>query len=377
MTSKIAHRIDLHKARRWVIKIGSSLITDPQHGLNHNRIREWAEQISTLKDQQKQVVLVSSGAVSEGIYRLGWSRRPHHRHQIQAAAAIGQMGLVHAYETYFQTRGLCTAQVLLTHEDVTSRTRYLNARATLNALLELQAIPVVNENDTVATEEIQLGDNDTLAARVANLIDADVLLILTDQDGLYAKDPKQHSDAEMIATAVVTDPGLDTAAGPSVSALGRGGMITKIAAARQAAISGTTTVIAQGGEEAIITRIAAGEILGTWLRTEHYPLAARKQWIIGLKAAGTLLLDDGACRALAQGSSLLPVGVVSVAGKFERGDAVECRDSNGRVVARGLSNYSHEEAGSIIGMHSKEVRKLMKNAYESELIHRDNLAVID
>ena len=375
--SKVMNRPELAQARRWVIKIGSSLITHPDHGLNHERIHGWVEQISRLKNEQREIALVSSGAVSEGMHRLGWKHRPHHRHQIQAAAATGQMGLVHAYESCFQKHQLCTSQVLLTHEDLVDRTRYLNARATLNALLELQAIPIVNENDTVATEEIQLGDNDTLAAQVANLIDADVLLILTDQPGLYRQDPKQDPATKLIESAAVNDKNLDAAAGPSVGALGRGGMITKIAAARQAAISGTATVIAQGSETQVITRIAAGEQLGSWLKVERHPLAARKQWIMGLKANGTVELDEGACRALVAGSSLLPVGVVGADGQFQRGDAVNCCGADGNVVARGLSNYSAEEVQQIIGKRSREVKRLMKNAYEEELIHRNNLAIVE
>ncbi len=370
-------RKQLASMQRWVIKIGSSLVTDDGRGLHHRRIHDWARQISALKRGGCTVSLVSSGAVAEGIYRLGWVRRPSELHQIQAAAATGQMGLVHAYETGFKEYGLRTAQVLLTHDDLTNRTRYLNARATFIALLKLDVIPVVNENDTVATDEIRFGDNDALAALVANLTDAEVLLILTDQAGLYDKNPQQFSDAALCEKCTVEDPNLDTIAGPSLNALGRGGMVTKIAAARQAAISGTTTVIASGHMENVIQEIARGQSHGTWLTVDKRPLAARKQWIHSLKPAGAMIIDTGACQALCRGKSLLPVGIRAVSGDFQRGEAVECHNQNGVAVAQGLTNYNCEEARRIISKQSAEVEEIIGIGYEIEMIHRDNLTIIE
>ncbi len=364
-------------ARRWIVKIGSSLITGNGCGLDHAAIRDWAGQIASLRREGREIILVSSGAIAEGVRRLGWERRPRRLHRMQAAAAAGQMGLVHAYESVFGDYGLHAAQVLLTHEDLSSRTRYLNARSTLSTLLELDVIPVVNENDAVATEEIQLGDNDTLAALTANLIDADKLLILTDCGGLYETDPAHDSNARLIESAEVHDPRLDKAAGPSIGTLGRGGMITKVAAARRAALSGAETAIASGREERIITRVMRGEAVGTRLYVEGRSFAARKQWIAGLKPCGSLTLNDGACEAIAKGgNSLLPVGVTSVEGDFGRGDPVACRNPAGAGVAYGLTNYASDETRSIVGKHSKEVRKIIKGGYEPEVIHRDNLLVV-
>ncbi len=364
-------------ARRWVIKIGTSLITGDGCGLDHAAIRDWAEQVAALKCEGKQIVLVSSGSIAEGVRRLGWKRRPHRLHRIQAAAATGQTGLIHAYEAQFSNHGLHAAQVLLTHEDLSNRGRYLNARSTLTTLLDLDVIPVVNENDAVATEEIQLGDNDTLAALTANLIDADQLLILTDRDGLYDADPAQHDNARLIKSADVNDPQLDRAAGPSIGTLGRGGMITKVAAARRAALSGTATIIASGRERQVIARVMRGETVGTQLHTDKQSFAARKQWIAGLKPCGSLSLDEGACTALAQGgNSLLPIGVTAVEGAFGRGDPVLCRNPAGDVIAHGLTNYSADETRSIIGKHSKEVLKIIGGGYEPEVIHCDNLMVV-
>ena len=365
------------ETRTWVIKIGSSLVTGDGGGLDHAAIRDWAEQLATMKREGRQIVLVSSGSIAEGVHRLGWERRPHRLHRIQAAAATGQMGLVHAYETHFGKHGLHAAQVLLTHEDFSNRVRYLNARSTLTTLLSLDVIPVVNENDAVATEEIQLGDNDTLAALTANLIDADRLLILTDCDGIYDADPKQSKNARLIQSADVNDPRLDRAAGPSISALGRGGMITKVAAARRAALSGTGTIIASGHERQIITRVMRGEAAGTRLHTDRQSFAARKQWIAGLKPCGSLSLDEGACKALAKGgNSLLPIGITAVEGTFGRGDPVLCRNPANEVVAHGLTNYSADEARRIMGKYSKEVQKMIGSGYEPEVIHCDNLMVI-
>ncbi len=363
--------------RRWVIKIGSSLITGDGCGLDHAAIRDWAGQVAALKRDGKQIVLVSSGSIAEGVHRLGWERRPHRLHRIQAAAATGQMGLVHAYESEFSNYGLHAAQVLLTHEDLSNRVRYLNARSTLTTLLDLDVIPVVNENDAVATEEIQLGDNDTLAAYTANLIDADRLLILTDCAGLYDANPATAANARLIENAEVNDPQLDQAAGPSIGALGRGGMITKVAAARRAALSGTATIIAPGRERQVIARVMSGEAIGTRLHTSRQSFAARKQWIAALKPCGALTLDEGACKALAKGgNSLLPIGVTAVEGAFERGDPVTCRNPDGDIVAHGLTNYAADEVREIAGRHSKEVRKIISGGYEPEVIHRDNLMVV-
>ena len=364
-------------AHRWVVKIGSSLITGNGCGLDHAAIRDWAGQIAVLKREGREIILVSSGSIAEGVRRLGWERRPRRLHRMQAAAAAGQMGLVHAYESVFGDHGLHAAQVLLTHEDLSSRTRYLNARSTLSTLLELDVIPIVNENDVVSTEEIQLGDNDTLAALTANLIDADKLLILTDCGGLYAADPAHDPNAKLIESAEVNDPCLDEAAGPSIGTLGRGGMITKVAAARRAALSGTETIIASGREAQVIVRAMHGEAVGTRLYAEGQSFAARKQWIAGLKPCGSLSLNDGACEAIAKGgNSLLPVGLTSVEGDFGRGDPVACRDPHGAVIAYGLTNYTSDETRRIIGKHSKEVRKIIEGGYEPEVIHRDNLLVV-
>lgn len=370
-------REELAAARRWVIKIGSSLVTDDGRGLHHQRIHAWAEQISMLKRDGHAVTLVSSGAVAEGIRRLGWHQRPSRLHQIQAAAAVGQMGLVHAYEGGFCRHDLRVAQILLTHDDLTDRGRYLNARATLGALLKLDVIPIVNENDTVATDEIRFGDNDALAALVANLTDAEVMLILTDQEGLYNKDPRQFADGVLCEKCSVNDPRLDTIAGPDIGALGRGGMVTKISAARQAAISGTATVIASGYTQGVIQKIACGQQLGTWLTVDKRPLAARKQWISALKPAGIITIDAGAYQAVSAGSSLLPVGVCAAKGNFRRGEAVECHNQNGVAVAQGLINYSAGEAQQIIGKHSVAVMEIVGVGYEPEMIHRDNLTVIE
>ena len=360
--------------RRWVVKIGSSLITSDGRGLDRAAIRNWAAQVATLKHAGTQIVLVSSGSIVEGMHRLGWKRRPHRLHRIQAT---GQMGLIHAYESGFRDHGLHAAQVLLTHEDFSNRSRYLNARSTLTTLLDLDVIPVVNENDAVATEEIQLGDNDTLAAHVANLIDADRLLILTDCSGLHETDPAHEPGAKLIEDAEVGDPRLDRAAGPSIGALGRGGMVTKIAAARCAALSGAGTIIAPGREERIIARVIGGEAVGTRLHAGRQAFAARKQWIAGLKPCGSLTLDEGACRALAKGgNSLLPVGVTAVKGDFGRGDPVSCCDREGVVIAYGLTNYAADETRRIIGRHSRKVREIIGSGYEPEVIHCDNLMLV-
>jgi len=369
-------RTRLRQARRWVIKIGSALATNDGQGLNLASIDAWTADAAALWQAGREVVLVTSGSVAEGVARLGWKRRPHALHELQAAAAVGQMGLVRAYETCFQRHGIKTAQVLLTHEDVSNRQRYLNARSTLRTLLELRVIPVINENDTVATEEIKLGDNDTLGALAANLIEADVLVLLTDQAGLFDKDPRHHPDARLVPEAEAGDPALEAMAGDG-GAWGRGGMRTKVRAAKLAARSGAATVIAAGQEPGVISRLAAGEALGTLFLPGQESLAARKQWLAsGLKQQGSLRLDAGAVRVLReQGRSLLAVGVREVEGEFQRGALVVCLDPEGREVARGLVNYSASEARVIKGLPSDQIEAALGYADEPELIHRDNLVL--
>jgi glutamate 5-kinase len=364
--------------QRWVVKIGSSLITAGGRGLDREAIRRWADQVAALRAEGRELMLVSSGAVAEGMSRLGWKRRPHAIHELQAAAAVGQMGLVQAYESQLQAHGIHSAQVLLTHDDLTDRRRYLNARSTLCTLLRMGTVPVINENDTVAIEEIRFGDNDTLAALVANLIEAELLIILTDQGGLYDTDPGLRSDARLITERRAGDPELDAFAGPSAGSLGRGGMITKVRAARRAARSGTATLITAGHEPDILTRIAAGESVGTLLLPDTEPMAARKQWLAGhLRVAGNLHLDAGASRVLREsGASLLPVGVTAVQGQFKRGEVVACLDPEGREVARGLVNYGADDARKIAGKPSAEIEALLGYVVEPELIHRDNLVLL-
>ncbi len=316
-------------ARRLVVKVGSSLVTNQGQGLDHEALALWAGQIAELRKRSKAVILVSSGAVAEGMQRLGWKRRPNALHELQAAAAVGQMGLVEAYESCFRKHGLHTAQVLLTHEDLSDRKRYLNARSTLRTLLDLGVIPVINENDTVATDEIRFGDNDTLAALVTNLIEADALVILTDQPGLYTRDPRRHADAQFVSQGTAGDPELEKMAGGAGSHIGSGGMLTKILAAKRAARSGAATVIASGREAQVLVRLAGGEAIGTQLMAETMTLAARKQWMADhLQVRGKLKLDEGAVRALkSDGKSLLPIGVYESSGEFERGEVVSCLDS--------------------------------------------------
>lgn len=360
---------------RWVVKIGSALLTNDGRGLNQQGIATWVEQLAQLRRQGHELILVSSGAVAEGMSRLGWTSRPHALHQLQAAAAVGQMGLVQAYESYFQQHGMHTAQVLLTHDDLSNRGRYLNARSTLRTLLDLGVIPIINENDTVVTDEIRFGDNDTLGALVANLIEAELLVILTDQAGMCDKDPRQHPDARLIHQTSVNAPGLEAMAGGSGGALGRGGMLTKVRAARLAARSGSATVIAAGREERVLLRLAEGEELGTLFVPDQEPIAARKQWLAGhLQVRGTLTLDPGAVRMLREsGKSLLPVGVKALTGAFLRGEMVSCVDEAGNEVARGLVNYSAQDTRRIQGQPSSRIEALLGYVGEPELIHRDNL----
>jgi len=366
------------QAKRLVVKVGSSLVTDQGHGLDHAALAGWAEQIAELRRQSREVLLVSSGAIAEGMQRLGWKRRPRQLHEQQAAAAVGQMGLVQAYESGFRTHGLHAAQVLLTHDDLSDRRRYLNARSTLRTLLALDIIPVINENDTVAIDEIKFGDNDTLAALVTNLVEADVLVILTDQAGLFTRDPRRHADATLVAEAQASDPGLERMAGGAGSHLGSGGMLTKVRAARRAARSGAHTVIASGREPDVLLRLTRGEMIGTQLTAETMTLAARKQWLADhLQVRGRLTLDAGAVRALTQdGKSLLPIGVVDVSGEFERGEVVSCLDPQAQEIARGLVNYSAGETRRILRAPSHEIEARLGYIDEPELIHRDNLVLL-
>ena len=366
------------RAKRLVIKVGSSLVTAGGRGIDHAAVGRWAEQIAALKAAGRELVLVSSGAIAEGMQRLGWAKRPAAIHALQAAAAVGQMGLVQAYETAFSRFGLHTAQILLTHEDLADRRRYLNARSTLLTLLGLGVIPIINENDTVTTDEIRLGDNDTLGALVTNLIEADVLLLLTDQDGLYSADPRKDPAATLVRRAQAGDPALEVIASGAGSGLGRGGMLTKVLAAKRAARSGASTVIASGRAEQVLTRLAAGESIGTELVAETLTLAARKQWLADhVRLAGRLTLDPGAVRALArEGKSLLPIGVIACEGQFERGEVVGCCDPDGREIARGLVNYSAAEAQRILRKPSSEIEAILGYVDEPELIHRDNLVLL-
>ncbi|WP_295390917.1 glutamate 5-kinase [uncultured Thiodictyon sp.] len=364
--------------RRWVVKIGSALLTRDGQGLTRGLLMPWVEQLAARRAAGHDVVLVSSGAVAEGMVRMGWPQRPKALHELQAAAAIGQMGLVRAYEACFETFGLHTAQVLLTRDDLAHRARYLNARSTLRTLLGLKAIPVINENDTVATDELRFGDNDTLAALVANLIEADLLILLTDQDGLFDRDPRRDPAARLIGETHVDDPQLDLVAGGSVTGFGTGGMVTKVRAARLAARSGAATIIAPGRGEGVLTRIGAGEAVGTLLVPAQGPQAARKQWLAGhLQVRGRLILDAGAVRALREkGTSLLAVGVKAVEGTFNRGEVVACADENGREVARGLVNYDVDEARRIRGEPTSRHEAILGYVDALELIHRDNLVVL-
>ncbi len=368
----------LAHSRRWVVKIGSALLTSDGRGLDRSRMSAWVDQLTSWVGGGRELVIVSSGAVAEGMSRMGWTKRPSNLHGLQAAAAIGQMGLVQAWESCFKARGLHAAQVLLTHDDLTDRRRYLNARSTLRTLVDLRVIPVVNENDTVATEELRFGDNDTLAALVANLIEADLLILLTDQYGVFDADPRLRSDAQLIGETTVSDPMLDAVAGEGGSGLGRGGMITKIRAARLAARSGAATVIASGLHDGVLTRVAAGEAVGTLLVPNQEADQARKRWLAGhLQVHGRLTLDEGAVRVLReQGRSLLAVGVRAVSGEFSRGEVVSCVDAAGKEVARGLVNYSAQETRRIMGQPSSRIAEILGYVDDAELIHRDNLVLV-
>ncbi|CUJ92815.1 Glutamate 5-kinase [Achromobacter sp. 2789STDY5608615] len=365
-------------AQRLVAKVGSSLVTNEGRGLDRAAVAHWAAQIAALHKQGKQVVLVSSGAIAEGMARLGWRKRPSVMHELQAAAVVGQMGLCQAYEAAFAEYGLRTAQILLTHEDLADRHRYLNARSTLFALLRLGVVPIVNENDTVVTDEIRLGDNDTLGALVTNLIEADTLIILTDQRGLYDSDPRKNPDAKFMAHAQAGDPALEAMAGGAGSGIGTGGMLTKVLAAKRAAHSGAHTVIASGRERNVLTRLAQGECIGSELRAVLPVWSARKQWLADhLRLRGRVVLDDGAVQALLrEGKSLLPIGVVDVEGEFGRGDVVACVDGQGRECARGLINYSSVDTRRILRQPSSQIARILGSMTDPELMHRDNLVVL-
>ena len=368
---------ELRNARRIVVKVGSSLVTNEGRGVDAEAIGTWCRQMAALAQAGREIIMVSSGAIAEGMKRLGWTQRPKELHELQAAAAVGQMGLAQMYESKLREQGIGSAQVLLTHADLADRERYLNARSTLLTLLALQVIPVINENDTVVTDEIKFGDNDTLGALVANLVDADAYVILTDQRGLYATDPRKDPAAEFISSARAGDPALEQMAGGAGSAIGRGGMITKILAAKRAAGSGTSTVIAWGREPDVLLRLARGEAIGTLLVAQTAKLAARKQWMVDhLQLRGAVVVDDGAAAKLRrEGKSLLPIGVVEVEGDFRRGDVIAVRALDGRMVGRGLANYSSAEARLIARKASSQIEALLGYANEPELVHRDNLVL--
>ena len=367
----------LRGARRIVVKVGSSLVTNEGRGLDELAIGNWCRQLAALAGQGRELVMVSSGAIAEGMLRLGWATRPKEIHELQAAAAVGQMGLAQMYETQLRAQGVGSAQVLLTHADLADRERYLNARSTLLTLLGLRVIPVINENDTVVNEEIKFGDNDTLGALVANLVDADALVILTDQRGLYSADPRKDPQARFIDEAVAGDPALELMAGGAGSTLGRGGMITKVLAAKRAAGSGASTVIAWGREHDVLLRLAAGERIGSALIAATPKLAARKQWMVDhLQLRGAVVVDDGAVQKLrAEGKSLLPIGVIEVQGDFRRGDVIAVRGGAGKELARGLANYSSTETRLIARKASTQIEAALGYVNEPELIHRTNLVL--
>jgi len=368
----------LQQASRIIVKVGSSLVTDEGRGLDHAAIARWAAQIAALRAMRKEVVLVSSGAIAEGMLRLGFSARPTDIHELQACAAVGQMGLAQIYETSFHGHGVKTAQVLLTHADLADRERYLNARSTLTTLLRLGVVPIINENDTVVTDEIKFGDNDTLGALVANLIEADALVILTDQRGLFSSDPRKDPSARLVAQAQAGDPQLEAMAGGAGSSIGRGGMLTKVLAAKRAARSGAHTIIAWGREEDVLLRLAGGEAIGTQLSAPTGRLTARRQWMIDhLHTTGEVVIDAGAAQKLTrEGKSLLPIGVVAVRGEFGRGQVITCLDESGQPLARGLTNYTSSEVRRIMRHSSAEIERILGYVEGPELVHRDNLVLL-
>jgi glutamate 5-kinase len=367
----------LRDAKRIIVKVGSSLVTNEGRGLDEAAIGEWCRQMALLVRGSCEVIMVSSGAIAEGMKRLGWSRRPHEIHELQAAAAVGQMGLAHMYETKLRQNGLGSAQVLLTHADLADRERYLNARSTLLTLLKLGVVPVINENDTVVNDEIKFGDNDTLGALVANLVEADALVILTDQKGLYTADPRKDPQAQFVHVAKAGDPALEAMAGGAGSSLGRGGMITKILAAKRAAGSGASTVIAWGREPDALVRLKQGESIGTLLVAQTQKTQARKQWIADhLQLRGSVTVDAGAIHKVRdEGKSLLAIGMTAVDGDFSRGDVIAIRDAQGIEFARGLANYASAEARLICRKPSAEFEKMLGYIAEPEMVHRDNLVL--
>lgn len=370
----------LRDARRIVVKVGSSLVTNEGRGLDEQAIGEWCRQIAALMGaaDKREIIMVSSGAIAEGMKRLGWATRPHEVHELQAAAAVGQMGLVQMYESKLRQHGLGSAQVLLTHADLADRERYLNARSTLNTLLLHHVLPVINENDTVVNDEIKFGDNDTLGALVANLVEADALVILTDQAGLFTADPRKDSTATLVQQAQAGDPALEAMAGGAGSSIGRGGMLTKILAAKRAAGSGASTVIAWGREPDALLRLCAGESIGTLLVAPTQKQQARKQWMADhLQLRGSMLIDDGAVNKLTrEGKSLLPIGMHSVKGEFSRGDVIAICDLQGVELARGLANYASAECRLLCKKPSSEIEKLLGYVAEPEMVHRDNLVLM-
>jgi glutamate 5-kinase len=367
----------LRDARRIVVKVGSSLVTNEGRGLDEQAIGEWCRQLSALVRDGREVIMVSSGAIAEGMKRLGWTTRPQELHELQAAAAVGQMGLAHMYETKLRENGLGSAQVLLTHADLADRERYLNARSTLLTLLTHGVLPVINENDTVVNDEIKFGDNDTLGALVANLVEADALIILTDQKGLYTADPRRDPSATFVHEARAGDPALEDMAGGAGSSIGKGGMITKILAAKRAAGSGASTVIAWGREPDALVRLSQGEAIGTLLVAQTQKQQARKQWMADhLQLRGSVIIDDGAVRKLkGEGSSLLPIGMTGVDGDFSRGEVIAIMDKDGQEVARGLANYAAAEARLLCRKPSGQMAELLGYAAEPEMVHRDNLVL--
>ncbi|VWX57993.1 Glutamate 5-kinase [Burkholderiales bacterium 8X] len=368
----------LKDARRLVVKVGSSLVTDEGRGLDAEAIGEWCRQLATLVREGREVVMVSSGAIAEGMKRLGWRSRPHEIHELQAAAAVGQMGLAQMYESKLRANGMGSAQVLLTHADLADRERYLNARSTLVTLLRLGVVPVINENDTVVNDEIKFGDNDTLGALVANLVEADALIILTDQKGLYTADPRKDANARFVDEAAAGDPKLEEMAGGAGSSIGRGGMITKILAAKRAAGSGASTVIAWGRENDALLRLCRGEAIGTLLVAQTAKHTARKRWMADhLQLRGAVTVDAGAAaKVLGEGKSLLPIGMTGVDGDFSRGDVIAVRDLHGAELARGLANYSSVEARMLCRKPSSEFERLLGYVAEPEMVHRDNMVLM-
>lgn len=368
---------NLSQAKLIVVKVGSSLVTAEGKGIDQIALNRWATQIAELKAQGTHVIFVSSGAIAEGIKRLGWAKRPTAINELQAAAAVGQMGIAQAYEYAFAYHGIQTAQVLLTHEDLSNRTRYLNARSTLLTLVDKGIVPIINENDTVTTDEIKLGDNDTLGALVTNLVDADALVILTDQSGLYDSDPRKNPNAHFIHQIEADHPELEAMAGGAGSSVGTGGMYTKVMAAKRAALSGAATVVASGRESNVLVRLQQGESIGTLFTSTHSRVAARKQWLLGhIQIAGKVTVDNGAARAVTEKhASLLPVGCVRVDGHFHRGELVAVMNAEGKEIARGLINYSSEEVAKLLRTDSEHIHEKLGYAQEEELIHRDNMAL--